>query len=348
MHDAQDYDTACRRCEIEVTINSDDEKMALMRVLQYDKKKAGGKGRCLIADVPALGLEIKDRLTEESGLGDVSRLDELNSFPGLKLTFWRMSRETLARHRNPFFREDLCTTPAWVLAADVLHCCHLGVMLFFCKHVVWSLLLSGVFGAYSSIAEQVDVGCLAIRFASAGFYKRRHIASPTENVTRISRLGSKHVGSPEERTLKTKGAQTWGMLLSLLDFLEGRANEVEDGAKLLQAGRALARLVTHWDNAPWAMPTATQQACVDAWVEFLVLTEGYEDMKTPKRHLMTHLVCSARTVGNPKQYANWLNESLNRTLRATCRHTSQQTFALSVMLRMKEILRSKGVKRRLL
>ncbi len=58
----------------------------------------------------------------------------------------------------------------------------------------------------------------------------------------------------------------------------------------------------------------------------------------PKHHMMYHLIGSLAANGNPDWYSNWVDETLNKTLKATCRHVSQQTFEASVLLRMRELL----------
>ena len=42
--------------------------------------------------------------------------------------------------------------------------------------------------------------------------------------------------------------------------------------------------------------------------------------------------------GNPNIYSNWIDEDLNKTLKACCKNVSQATFEASVLLKMREIL----------
>ena len=120
--------------------------------------------------------------------------------------FWRTADESLTRHRNPIFSLG---SPNRLLAIDSLHVLYLGVMLVFCRHVLWAFLEEGLFGRFGSIEQQIAVGLMAVRSSLAYFYfhyDRAHRSSP---LTRINKFGSKHVGSNEDRQLKTKGAQTW-------------------------------------------------------------------------------------------------------------------------------------------
>jgi hypothetical protein len=64
----------------------------------------------------------------------------------------------------------------------------------------------------------------------------------------------------------------------------------------------------------------------------------------PKHHILFHLLFNMRFFGNARDYATWHDEALNKTLKASCRATSQSTFDRSVLLRMRELL-SKDLKR---
>jgi hypothetical protein len=70
------------------------------------------------------------------------------------------------------------------------------------------------------------------------------------------------------------------------------------------------------------------------------------DAFIPKHHLLFHLLYKSRFQGNPTQYATWLDESLNKTLKAACKNASVATFESGVLLRMRDLLKkSRGAKR---
>ena len=72
---------------------------------------------------------------------------------------------------------------------------------------------------------------------------------------------------------------------------------------------------------------------------------GYQ----PKHHQLLHLVHRALYQGNPMKYANFLNESLNSTLKKSARYCHQMTFELCLLRRMRYLLQDnpKGNKRAL-
>ena len=66
----------------------------------------------------------------------------------------------------------------------------------------------------------------------------------------------------------------------------------------------------------------------------------------PKHHLWIHMVHRAIKTGNPRLVDNFLNESLNKLLKSTCRYASQITFERSVLCKMKGAMRSLEKKRK--
>ena len=67
---------------------------------------------------------------------------------------------------------------------------------------------------------------------------------------------------------------------------------------------------------------------------------------TPKHHLVAHALLRARGHGNPSRYATWVDESLNKTLKAACRATSQFAFENSVLTRMQALLAQPSTRKR--
>ena len=114
----------------------------------------------------------------------------------------------------------------------------------------------------------------------------------------------------------------------------------------MQAGEALERFITVIEAAAPNPSPSDFQAMYDAWLSFLHLTEEVGELKMPKRHMGNHLVDNVRRHGNPKRYANWLDEGLNRELKQACRNVSQVTFEPFLLLRMKELLYRRGHKRK--
>eukprot|EP00969_Alexandrium_andersonii_P074503 3286074-Alexandrium_andersonii.AAC.1 len=133
----QDWDEACRRCEIRVSLSADQHR-AIRNSMRYDRRPQGNRGRCLSAPFPALGLQVGDRLEEVVGAFDISAFDEAGVFP-LRCVFWRRSAETAARHRTPLF-DPLLGISVAIVVVDTLHCLGLGVLQHFTAHALHSII----------------------------------------------------------------------------------------------------------------------------------------------------------------------------------------------------------------
>ena len=64
------------------------------------------------------------------------------------------------------------------------------------------------------------------------------------------------------------------------------------------------------------------------------------DQYTPKVHLLYHMLACIRFMGNPRVYANWIDEDLNKSLKQACRNCSQLAFERTLLLRFKILLRT--------
>eukprot|EP00969_Alexandrium_andersonii_P292458 12925997-Alexandrium_andersonii.AAC.1 len=75
------YEAACRRCEIRVVIRNEEDKRKIEKLLRYDKRPDGARGRALLSDIPEMKLKAGDRLEPFAGLRDVSAFEGLEEFP---------------------------------------------------------------------------------------------------------------------------------------------------------------------------------------------------------------------------------------------------------------------------
>ena len=259
-----DYDAACKRCEIIVRLTSCGLQQVLAAGLRYDKRANGNRGRVLNNDVPSLGLLADDRLEPSLHLIDVSKLEDLEipEDGHVQIIFWRVSLETMARHRTPFLDAELGTDPSTCLIVDTLHALYLGVFQVWCRIAIWFLIESGIFGALGTHEEQHASTVLLLRHQLMAWYKARHAAMPTENLTRLTDLTVKMLGSRASPKLKLKGAETWGMMLFLVDRLGlFSARLGQTGRRLKAAGDALVHMVDIWKAHGRVLPSVAQEDC---------------------------------------------------------------------------------------
>ena len=90
------------------------------------------------------------------------------------------------------------------------------------------------------------------------------------------------------------------------------------------------------------MDLCQRQAAWDRFIMFSFLVRGRDELHTqPKKHSTVHLLKDAAWFGNPRLYANWIDESLNKILKMSCRTCSQATLESSVLTRMSTTLRKR-------
>jgi hypothetical protein len=197
----------------------------------------------------------------------------------------------------------------------------------------------------------------------------------------------KMIGSEAHPKLKTKGAETFGLMRFLLVLLRQYGARLGSSwNRLLQAGDALDTMIGIWskhsgswtipaddrkatamkgsvkkiyaDDDAWAMHLAVQgctvqacfvcillyrarpfiaQAAMDAYLHHLALMAAF-DCFVPKHHIVIHLLRNTGFQGNPLRYSTWLDESLNKLLKAACKHASSATLYRSVLLKMRDLL----------
>ena len=248
-----DYERACVRCEIRLDLDAI-AKATVLALLRPDKRKDGSHGLALTCDIPTLGLLANDRLEPCPTLQDAHALADA-PVP-VAVVFWRVSNETLTRHRNPLFCDEIGLSPKRSLTVDMLHANNLGVMNIWCRVVLWFLLLSGIYGAVGTAEENMLAAVLALRYDLMQFYKDNKAL----NLTAVSDLTVKMLGTSNDRKCKTKGAETWGVMLFLLSVLAGRGAHLgEDAARYLAAGSALRQVVEKWNSHGATVPRAAQQ-----------------------------------------------------------------------------------------
>ena len=259
----EDYERACARCEIVVVIPSAEVHARLVSRLQYMKQQ--GKGRVLRADVEGLPmLRQWDRLEPSDSLYDIGEgFDNLTRFPATVI-FWRPDEETLCTHRCPLFDSAIGITPNQSIALDLLHTYYLGVCNVYCKFLLWRMLRSHVWGRFAdSRSERFHTSVLCLRASLLRWYKDRAQSHPTENLTRLVDLTVKMLGTESKPKLKTKAAETWGLLL-FCNFLLSRHGPAvgPDHQALLAAGEALENVIRILQRQGPRMDNVVIEVCV--------------------------------------------------------------------------------------
>ena len=249
-----DYWAACERCE-HLFVLSRETHAFLVPLLFYDKRQDGSKGLALKfhPDLADMGLQVGWRLEPSDFLQDIGKFETISTFP-FPVMFWAVGEESLSRHRNPLLRKSLGVT-ALSLTVDTLHTVYLGIMNSFCMFVIWRCLLAHVRSTGSTLEEVVEKTVIVARSRLHAWHRRRHVEKPKEALTVVHGFTKGMIGTREDKKCKTKGHETWSLMLFLLDEL-ARYPKVPDQGRLLRAGRALEEMINVWKVSEWRMTSS--------------------------------------------------------------------------------------------
>ena len=93
------------------------------------------------------------------------------------------------------------------------------------------------------------------------------------------------------------------------------------------------------DSRGLRLAIADSELLLGYWKQFCAATADMETLQTPKRHAVGHLLSQTPQKGNPRYYALWHDEGLNRVLKMACRKLCQSTFEETVLLSMPHLLK---------
>jgi len=335
-----DYEAACQQCEITVVVTQDIFDV-LVKHLAYDVSNGGALGLALTRDIAfnhECMLQRGDRIEPTDNLRDVAKFCSMEAFPVI-VTFWRRSRETFTRRRNPYFNAELGTDPAQCLVNDSQHALYLGQLQIWGQKAMWQLLPYWSNAPTQTERQTIAVARLNLELQS--WYKQRHRSHPSENLTEVHRVTAKMVGEPSNPKFKFKAAETWGLTLFLVDILGRYGDELgPDASRLLAAGQAVRDMCLVFDTSGRMLGEAALVECWNLYKRFCALTP--ECGHLPKRHQILHLLKDAIRFGNPRFYANWTDESKNHVLKRCCRTVAQARFEERVLLNVRGLTLSRG------
>ena len=130
-------------------------------------------------------------------------------------------------------------------------------MLIWCRATMWFLLSVGIWGSRSGgDAETTRLALASLKSQLSAWYSS---AAPRD-VTQISKLTLKMIGTKANQALKLKAMETYGFLLFLTDaLLKHRGKLGTDGDMYYESGLCLVKYVDLVKSAPVNVPVSTQQ-----------------------------------------------------------------------------------------
>ena len=166
--------------------------------------------------------------------------------------------ETLCRHRNPLWCEELALSLPQNLAVDTLHAFHLGVLLLWCREALWFLMLGGIYGLAAWNDEGLAAVTQVVRKLLFKWCKQRKRDFPGETLTELNDLVPTMVGTHLHKKLKTKAAETWTIALFILDEYDRLKDHLHgvNRDRFPRAGRCLVSIMHVWHVHPWVLPKA--------------------------------------------------------------------------------------------
>ncbi|CAK0815537.1 unnamed protein product [Prorocentrum cordatum] len=190
-----DYEAACRNCEVEVHVEDEDTRRALLEHAKLKHKKK--LGRVITQDAPHIGpgLLKGDRLVPSVGLHDAATF-ETQPTPFVAV-FWRShfdnkNRKTDWIHcRNPIFSEGVGATPHATMRLDTMHTLYLGVFSRYVHYVMEVVIDTNMYNVAGTKDEVKDV---SVRLLFNG-YKRWCFAKDIELSYQLNALLPTMLGS---------------------------------------------------------------------------------------------------------------------------------------------------------
>ena len=343
----QAYDEMCSAREIVVPITTEAARQLVMSKLHFPK---GDKDRGRLVNerivVGTRVLDCGDRLDPTPSMTDIMLFDT-KPLP-FEAVFWRTRRDGKQRdmdpvvRRNPLFMAHAGCSPAEVLAVDALHTVYYGPVMRWSSAVLWRVLLSNPWGLgvdnekifLESAVRRLRADMLAW-FEDAGIPHSRRISDWT-----LPMMGSSqgcHVRGNTEHpgtALKVKAAEQGVVMLWALDLLRRHGHKVLKRSDLQIAGAAIERWLAITRHQSIVLPASLSQELSDSCQRHLLFSCKAGISFVPKHHFFAHLSLRAYQQGNPKAYACWTDESLNKTLRnvaSKCHRSRQEERIFSAM-----------------
>jgi len=314
-----DYEAACRLCERRVVIVNRAAHIRIVANLFFDKRDHGNAGRCLRLNMPEFGLLKGDRLEPSTYTPDILAFDDWNDgFPRTVL-FWRSTRQTMTRHRNPIFDVDGVSHD--VIVIDILHSVFLGVAQVWILGAFWNMMDENVYNVTATDRGTVNLLTVArIKYDLGLYYSRMR---KTKQLSEVDSLTLSMI-SPRGSTGCFKGAETKHLIDFVVELLQrhGFAHRA-----LLESGLHLQRYVRMLEvvgNNP--DETQSNDLLYHAVMHMALATEAGL-AATPKYHQFLHLAWDTYMNGNPNVYASWVDESLNKNLTSICAVAHSQVWA---------------------
>ena len=238
-----------------------------------------------------LGLSKWDRLEPQTTCADVAEYDEREATVPFEAVFWRCSKDTRVRRRNPLFCEELGIGPL-ALGVDSLHTLCLGVYQFFTAELVWSLLRVNAWKVQEahhppSVVHAMGFDRLKDEYLTWISSESKAGRSPTK----IQNFAYSMMGTWDRPMIKIHAAES-NTFLRYCDTLMKKYEtylDVEERLHYrlgLDALLVIAEVCTVYEDV---VPPLAIQRFTDASLQHIRAVEALEIGLRPKHHFMLHM-----------------------------------------------------------
>ena len=158
----EDYEAACRKCEIKVRVETREDLKEFMRNVRWCKPTKGIGGRSVFRDFRVNNIDLKqgDRIEPSLEVPDIGQVQNLKVPSTLALWRARTSYDNKVidsvSHRCPIFSGALHCNPVSALAVDALHTVALGIAHRFVSACIWRVLLRNPWGVAGDLKTALD------------------------------------------------------------------------------------------------------------------------------------------------------------------------------------------------
>ena len=278
------YEAACAACEINVLVRPEHYNR-LRAAMVYDSRPHGFRGRILSQDFPPYGLLKNDRLEPMPLRPDPGSFDVAS--PPVPTLWWRSSRDSAVRRRNPLFGPRTYITPS-CLSIDWLHTFSLGVFQYMLAPLLWALLSANVFSIECHASVLADRGLDRLKELLTDWYaeESRH----GRNHTPIQGLTMPMVGTADNPELKLHAAETNGFLHFLSDMVDRFGAALGPRRALWRAGlNELLTMLHIFRTYKSVVPDSVVNTYCEAAKAHMRHCEQLGIRFRPKHHLMLHV-----------------------------------------------------------
>ena len=334
----RDYIEDCRKCEIWIVVESED----LLRQIKFSLVPSDEqKGRILdrnISNPDGPDLRKGDRLEPFRGRPDVYAQLVLPEGGTLILLFWRTHKPITIHHRHPLLGNDLGVGLEH-FSIDVLHTLHLGVYHVWLNFAMWHLIRYDVWDTGATIIGRkvrLSLHCFMSELLHwYPLYEAELTPHVRRGMTRVQQLTAAMIGEDSDGKFKTKAAESRHLLPFVVRCarlyspkLKDRCAGEIDVDALIDSGQALIEYMDVLSSNPRQLSTDAIMRLINLTHRHLEMAERAQIQEKAKHHLFLHLTYRIATLGNPRFYSCYHDESINKVLAriaASCyRHTFER------------------------